>query len=51
MFKVEVSTYDIQFHNLRVETREVNTFRKLQTSLELSQRQERRARNDCEQKV
>lgn len=50
MFKVEVSIYNIQFHNLRVEARKVNTFRRLRTSLELSQ-QERRGRNDCEQKV
>lgn len=50
MFKVEVSVYNIQFHNLRVEARKVNTFRRFQTSLELSQ-QERRGRNDCEQKV
>lgn len=41
MFKVEVSVYNIQFHNLRVEARKVNTFRRLRTSLELSQ-QERR---------
>lgn len=50
MFKVEVSVYNRQFHNLRVEARKVNTFRRFQTSLELSQ-QERRGRNDCEQKV
>lgn len=51
MFKVEVSIYDVQFHNLRVEARKVNTIRRLQTSLELSHQQEQRGRNDCEQKI
>lgn len=48
MFKVEVSVYNIQFHNLRVEARKVNTFRRLRTSLE---QQEWRGRTDCKQKV
>lgn len=39
MFKLEVSVYNIQFHNLRVEARKVNTFRRFQTSLELSQQE------------